>query len=168
MTTAEPVHERTAKQSPRHVMLAASFGGHWKQLMVIDRLLDGDSRRLSYVSTSPEIPPEAAGADYYRVTDCNAGERLNALRCLGGSLRLMLRLRPDLLITTGALPGLLLALAAKLTGTRVIWIDSVANAEELSSSGRMAARFVDLCCTQWPHLANDDSNKGPVYLGSVL
>lgn len=154
---------------PQHLMLAASFGGHWKQLMVIQSLLTShDERRLSFVSTSPETPREVTGAGYYQIPDCNAGERFKALRCLGSSLRLMHRLRPDLLITTGALPGLLLAAAAKLTGTRVIWVDSVANAECLSTSGRMASRFVDLCCTQWEHLANADAPKGPVYFGSVL
>lgn len=157
-----------APRKPQHLMLAASFGGHWKQLMVIESLLWSNERRLSFVSTSPETPSEAIGANYYQVPDCNADERLKALRCLGSGLSLMLRLRPDLLITTGALPGLLLAVAAKLTGTRVIWVDSVANAECLSASGRMASRFVDLCCTQWEHLADADSPKGPLYLGSVL
>lgn len=167
MKGAETV-SMTARRKPRHVMLAASFGGHWKQLMVIDSLLDHQDRRVSLVSTSPETPPEAEGESYYRVPDCNAGERLAALGCLAHCFALMIRLRPNLLITTGALPGLLLALAARLTGTRVIWIDSVANAECLSTSGRMAARFVDVCCTQWEHLAGDDQQKGPVYLGSVL
>lgn len=161
--------DKLRSKEPQHLMLAASFGGHWKQLMVIQALLDSsDERRLSFVSTSPETPPEVTGAGYYRIPDCNAGERLQALRCFGRSLGLMLRLRPDLLITTGALPGLLLALAAKFTRTRVIWVDSVANAECLSTSGRMASRFVDLCCTQWEHLADTGSPKGPVYLGSVL
>lgn len=154
--------------NPQHVMLAASFGGHWKQLMVIESLLNDEQRRFSLVSTSLATPPEVGDADYYRIPDCNAGERIRALRCLGHSLGLMLRLRPDLLITTGALPGLLLAVAAKVTGSRVIWVDSVANAESLSASGRMASRFVDLCCTQWEHLADTHSPRGPVYLGSVL
>ncbi|MEQ5834958.1 UDP-N-acetylglucosamine--LPS N-acetylglucosamine transferase [Marinobacter sp. R17] len=167
MTTAETARP-TTRQKAQHLMLAASFGGHWKQLMVLEDLLDQGDRRLSFVSTSRETPPEAIGADYYRIPDCNAGERFNALRCLSSGLGLMLRLRPDLLITTGALPGLLLAVAAKLTGTRVIWVDSVANAECLSTSGRMAAKFVDLCCTQWEHLADNDNARGPVYLGSVL
>lgn len=163
--------ERQTTGKPSHLMLAASFGGHWKQLMVIESLLNPhEGRRLSFVSTSREPPPEVSGAGYYPIPDCNAGERFNALRCLGRSLGLMRRLRPDLLITTGALPGLLLAVAAKLTGSRVIWVDSVANAECLSTSGRMASRFVDLCCTQWEHLADRGSpnGKGPVYLGSVL
>jgi hypothetical protein len=45
-----------------------------------------------------------------------------------------------------------------------VWIDSVANVEELSLSGRLASERVDLCLTQWPHLA-----AGLVYYkGSVL
>ena len=66
---------------------------------------------------------------------------------------------------TGEEPARYLAIRwAKLVGARTVWIDSVANVEELSLSGRLASERVDLCLTQWPHLA-----AGPVYYkGSVL
>ena len=43
-----------------------------------------------------------------------------------------------------------------------MWIDSVANVEELSMSGQMASASGDLCLTQWPHLAGGSVQ----YLGS--
>ena len=46
-----------------------------------------------------------------------------------------------------------------------LWIDSLANGEELSMSGRRAAKHADLWLTQWPELAEDG---GPEYAGSVL
>ena len=76
----------------------------------------------------------------------------------------MLRERPDVVVSTGAAPGYLALRCAKLLGARTVWIDSVANVEELSLSGRIASTKADLCLTQWPHLA-----AGPVgYEGSVL
>jgi hypothetical protein len=45
-----------------------------------------------------------------------------------------------------------------------VWVDSVANAEELSLSGKMASEKADLCLTQWPHLASG----AVAYEGSVL
>jgi hypothetical protein len=68
-------------------------------------------------------------------------------------------------ITTGAAPGYFAVRIGKLLGARVVWLDSVANAGELSMSGRKAGSFVDLWLTQWPHLARD---KGPACHGSVL
>jgi hypothetical protein len=76
----------------------------------------------------------------------------------------VLRERPTVVVSTGAAPGYLAIRCARLLGARTVWIDSVANVEELSMSGRLASTTVDLCLTQWPHLA-----KGRVrYMGAVL
>jgi len=53
----------------------------------------------------------------------------------------------------------------KLFGARTIWIDSMANAEELSKSGKEVGRYADLWLTQWEHLA---SSEGPRFIGAVL
>lgn len=73
--------------------------------------------------------------------------------------------RPDVVVTTGAAPGYLAIRLGKLLGARTIWIDSVANADELSMSGRRALQQADVCITQWEHLADRD---GPHYYGSVF
>jgi hypothetical protein len=76
----------------------------------------------------------------------------------------LLRERPRVVISTGAAPGYLAIRGARLLGARTVWIDSVANVEELSMSGQMSSATADLCLTQWPHLAT-----GPVmYEGAVL
>jgi len=53
----------------------------------------------------------------------------------------------------------------KILGAHTIWIDSVANAEALSRSGRVARILANECLTQWPHLAK---KTGVRYEGSVL
>ena len=53
----------------------------------------------------------------------------------------------------------------KLIGARTIWIDSLANVDQLSKAGRMAGPHADLWLTQWPDLAGDN---GPDYAGQVL
>ena len=78
---------------------------------------------------------------------------------------LLLRERPDVIVTTGAAPGYAAIRLGKLLGTRTAWIDSIANADKLSMSGRLAGRHADLWLTQWPHLGGDD---GPRYEGAVL
>ena len=71
---------------------------------------------------------------------------------------------PGVVVSTGAAPGYLAIRFARMLGARTVWIDSIANVEELSMSGRDGQRDADLCLTQWPHLAG-----GPVrYLGAVL
>jgi len=74
------------------------------------------------------------------------------------------RERPSVVVSTGAAPGYLAIRCARLMGARTLWIDSVANIEELSMSGRLASTTADLCLTQWPHLADERIR----YLGAVL
>ena len=71
----------------------------------------------------------------------------------------------DVVISTGAAPGLLCLPAARLIGARTLWIDSIANGERLSLSGRIARRLAHECLTQWEHLACEPK---PKYRGAVL
>jgi UDP-N-acetylglucosamine:LPS N-acetylglucosamine transferase len=77
----------------------------------------------------------------------------------------LLRFKPDVIVTTGAAPGFFALLFAKKLGKKTIWLDSIANVNELSLSGKMASRYADLFLTQWEHLARPD---GPSYAGAVV
>ena len=68
--------------------------------------------------------------------------------------------------TFAALKPELDALAKTLFGIKTIWIDSIANCERMSSSGKQARRFADQWLTQWPDLAGGP--QGPDYWGAVL
>jgi len=97
--------------------------------------------------------------------DCNWQRPVAALQCASVSLMLVLRLRPDVVITTGAAPGFFCLLWGRLFGARTLWIDSVANAEKLSLSGRLARRIAHCSLTQWEHLADGSTIH---FAGSVL
>ena len=99
------------------------------------------------------------------IPDSNRWSKLRLLRCAIAIGWLLLRLRPDVVLTTGAAPGYFALCIGKWFGARVVWIDSIANAEEMSLSGQKAGRFADLWLTQWLHLAGDN---GPKFFGSVL
>lgn len=75
------------------------------------------------------------------------------------------RERPDVVISTGALPGYFALRLAKWLGARTVWLDSIANVDELSMSGQKIGKHADLWLTQWPHLAR---THGPYYRGTVL
>ena len=81
--------------------------------------------------------------------------RWNKLRLLWSAVRValvLLRVRPDVVISTGAAPGFFAISLARLVGARTVWVDSIANAEELSLSGQKASRIATLTLTQWPEL----------------
>jgi hypothetical protein len=144
------------------VLAISSAGGHWEQLMLLRAGLD--QCEVFYAVTNPAVA-ERSGVPAMTIPDFNANAPLKTVL---GSLKIaamVLRLRPDAVVSTGAAPGLVAAVVGKLIGAKAIWIDSIANAQQLSLSGRLARRVADLWLTQWRHLAAED---GPHYGGSVL
>ena len=147
---------------PHRVLAVASSGGHWIQLRRLEPAFEGHD--VAYVSTHPGHRDEVAPARFHLVADFNRASRLALVRSAMRILWVLARERPDVVVSTGAAPGYLAIRCAKLFGARTLWIDSVANVDELSLSGQMASRRADLCLTQWPDLAG-----GPVrYRGTVL
>lgn len=145
------------------VLLVASHGGHWVQLRRIAPAFAGLDVR--YVSTNPGVQAEVAPAPLAVVPDANLKDKLALLGLALRMLRVVLQHRPDVVVSTGAAPGFFALLFGKLLGARTIWVDSIANAEQLSVSGAKVKPFADLWLTQWPHLAGED---GPHYRGAVL
>lgn len=152
------------KSEGRPVMLVASGGGHWTQMMRLRPAFEGMAP--VFVGVKPYYAEDVAGARFEWVRDVSRLQRWNLPRTLLGLIFLILKYRPAVVVTTGSMPGLLaLRLAKLLVGARTVWIDSVANVEEVSLSGRTAGRTADLWLTQWPHLARPE---GPHYWGSVI
>lgn len=145
------------------VLAAASAGGHWEQMMLLRPTLEQFD--VHFATTHPDLPRRAAIDAATILPDCNQDQPLNSLRCLFAAFALVLRLRPDVVISTGAAPGFFCVLAGRLTGARTLWIDSVANAEKLSMCGRLSRIFSTRCITQWEHLAD---NGRPGYAGNLL
>ncbi|MQY44131.1 UDP-N-acetylglucosamine--LPS N-acetylglucosamine transferase [Epibacterium sp. SM1969] len=157
-------------KKPPHVLAIASAGGHWVQLRRLTPAWVGC--RVTYVSTDPQLrdtvlsdPQDAAEVRFYAVKDANRWQKLRLLYSLCQIIWIMLRSRPDVVITTGAAPGFFALRLGRLMGKRTAWIDSIANAETLSLSGQMAGGCCDLWLTQWENLSKPN---GPSYSGSVI
>jgi len=162
---------------PPRVLAVASGGGHWVQLSRLVPAWDGCV--VSYVTTEPGLRAgvEAVAAargqprpGFHVVLEANRWQKLRLVRSLLQMGLILLRVRPDVIITTGAAPGYFALRLGRLIGARTIWIDSIANAEELSLAGQKAGRHSDLWLTQWAHLAKPGGSgpKCPEFRGSVL
>lgn len=151
-------------ETPRKILAIASGGGHWVQMRRLKPVFEG--AEVVYVSIDPSSAVEVPGHRYYAVRNATRRDRLAFAVLIAQLTRILLRERPAVVVTTGAAPGLMaLALGKWLFGARTIWIDSVANAEQLSSSGAQARRVADVWLTQWEHLTRPE---GPHFWGSVL
>ena len=150
-----------------NVLVISSTGGHWVQLMRLKSLflrLDN----VTYCSTEAtyDINLYSHIEKYRYIPDCNRGNIFQIMHTFIKALLLLFRLKPKIVISTGALPGLIVVILAKtIFKSKTIWIDSIANAEEMSLSGQLAKRFSGLWLTQWKHI---EAEEGPRFLGSVI
>jgi UDP-N-acetylglucosamine:LPS N-acetylglucosamine transferase len=156
----------------RRVMAIASQGGHWVQLLRLRPAWDGC--QTIYVTTNPgyreSVIEDALSRNqpeprFYAVRDANRWNRLALLQQLITVAWIILKTRPQVIITTGAAPGFIAICIGRAFGARTIWIDSIANAEELSLSGQRVGPYAHLWLTQWAHLARPE---GPHHMGGVL
>ena len=81
-------------------------------------------------------------------------------------LWILLKERPDVVISTGAAVGCILCLLAKLAGKKIVWIDTVSHVEHLTLSGRIIRPLADLFLVQWPALAKRYPKTK--YVGAVI
>lgn len=147
----------------KKILAVASAGGHWQQLMIVkDAFKEGDAH---FVTTLDGLPQKEGINDFSIVSDCNRNAMFKTFYCVFKIFFLVLRLRPDYVVSTGALPGVVALFIGSILGKKTIWIDSVANAECLSMSGRLAKKYSTLHLSQWEHVANLENTN---YMGRVL
>jgi len=148
----------------KKILAVSSGGGHWVQLRRLQQALDGQD--IAYVTVHADYKMDIpSGARFYTVRDATRWDRWHLVVLLFQLLLIFWKERPQIVISTGAAPGYLSLRLGKLFGAKTVWIDSVANVEEISLSGQRIAKYADLWLTQWPHLA---VSTGPHYKGSVL
>jgi UDP-N-acetylglucosamine:LPS N-acetylglucosamine transferase len=157
------INSFTRRRERKRILAIASAGGHWQQLMSLrGSFADCD---ILFATTLKGLPEEFDAAPAVIIPECNRNSAW-LIPWTGARLFVTLvRLRPDVVISTGALPGVIALSLAKLFRCRTIWVDSIANAEEMSMSGKLAKRFADLWLSQWPHVAQ---KSGAGYMGAIL
>jgi UDP-N-acetylglucosamine:LPS N-acetylglucosamine transferase len=150
---------------PLKICLVASAGGHLTQLRRVAQAWTGYS---TFWITSTEVVRNALNGDgrVYVVGECNRQHLVMVVMVFLRCLRVILKERPAVVISTGAAPGCIAAILGKLRGAKVVWLDSITNVKHLSLSGRMVRPFADLFLVQWPELAA--KYRRAVYIGDVI
>lgn len=152
-----------ARSRKKKILAVSSGGGHWIELIRVAPAFEGHD--VAFVTVDKAYRSGAGSARFYTVRDVTRWDKWRLVQAFAKLMWVMLRERPDVVISTGALPGYFSLRLAKWFGARTIWLDSIANAEELSMSGEKIGKYADLWLTQWPHLARPN---GPLYRGTVL
>ena len=104
--------------------------------------------------------------EVYVVDECNREHPFRVITAFLRCMSVVLKERPDVVISTGAAPGCLTALFGRMLGAKVFWLDSITNVKRLSLSGRLVRPFAHLFLVQWPELA--ERYQGVEYVGAVI
>lgn len=155
--------KRQLEKAPKRILAVSSGGGHWVQMKRLHPVLS--EHDVSYVTVSEVYRCDVGSAKLYTVVDATAWNKFKILWQALQILVIVMRLRPEIILSTGAAPGYFAIRFGKLVGARTIWIDSIANVERLSASGSKVRPYADLWLTQWQHLT---LTCGPWFRGAVL
>ena len=152
------------KDGRKKILAVASSGGHWVQLLRVIPALA--SHKVIFVTVLESYRAEVPENKFYLVNDATQWNKLALIKLAFRVAWVVIKERPDVVVSTGAAPGYFALLFGRLLRAKTIWIDSITNIEQLSMAGALVGKYADLWLTQWPHLATPEGR--PHYGGSVL
>ena len=137
----------------KKICFAASSGGHLEQLMMLKPLMDKyDSFIVTEKTTYTAVPKNMK---LYYLKQVNRKEKTFIFRMLENlwmSVRIFLTEKPDMVICTGVLAMIPLCLIAKMSGKKLIYIESFAKVTSGTLTGKVLYRFADHFYVQWEQM----------------
>lgn len=134
----------------KKVCFAASSGGHLEE---IAKLVDIKDKYESFLVTEEGNFNEIEFCeDVFYEKQINRKEPtfiLKFIKLIFDSLKIVIKQKPDCIISTGALVTVPICLWGKLFRKKVIYIESFARVDSPSLTGKIMYRFADLFIIQW-------------------
>lgn len=134
----------------KKICFAASSGGHFEQLLMLKPLME---KYDSFVVTEKTFyKTMVKDKKMYYMHQVNRKEKLallwifvNSFKALG----IVIKEEPDIIITTGVLAMIPLCLLVKLTGGKLIYIESFAKVTTATETGKLLYKYADQFYVQW-------------------
>lgn len=150
----------------KKICFAASSGGHFEQLKMLEPLMRQYNsfivtENTSYIVTIPN-------QKIYYLHQVNRKEWLAPIWMLFNfvkSMQIMIVERPNFMITTGVLAIIPLCLLIKLFGGKLIYIESFAKITSPTKTGRLMYHIADQFYVQWESMKNIYPKA--IYLGGI-
>ena len=154
------IEQTSALGGRPRVLLVGSSGGHLAQLLTLrDWWMDTQRHWVTFRTPDAVSQLETESVTWAHFpTTRNAH---NALRNLLLAAKDVWRLRPDLIVSTGAAVALPYFLVGKLAGAQTAYIEVYDRIDSTTLTGRLVRPVTDLFCVQW-------REQQVLYPGSVL
>ena len=149
----------------KKICFIASSGGHFEQLMMLKPIM---KKHRSFIVTEKTNYSVNTDQKVYYLKQVNRHEVefillmiLNSFK----SLKIFLKEKPDVIISTGAL-SVPICVIGKVFGKKIIFIESFAKITSPTLTGRFIYKFADRFYIQWESLRKfypNAINKGGIY-----
>lgn len=133
-----------------NICLVSSSGGHFEQLLRLLPLLDRYSGYVVTEDTGYDL--DLPGRRVYRVPPMDRTDKgilCEVVTSLREAWRILRIERPDVIISTGALPAIPTLVLGKLLGSKIVYLESFAKVNTPNKAGRLVYRFADRFYVQW-------------------
>ena len=151
----------------KKICFIASSGGHFEQIMMLKPLIQKHdsfvvTEKTNYSVSNEDIP-------FYYLKQVNRHEIkfiyymiINSIK----TLKIFLKEKPDVVISTGALSTIPMCLLAKIFRKKLIFIESFAKIKSPTLTGKLIYKFADQFYIQWEELRKiypEAIYKGGIY-----
>jgi hypothetical protein len=157
VTTKLPTNHHDLK-----ILAVASAGGHWVELLRLKPAFNGYD--VKFMSTNESFAATVQGHKFYCVPEVSRWNKSKLFKVAYEMAKVISTVKPDVIISTGAAPGVVSIIIGKMKGIKTIWVESMCHVERISLSGKIARFFADQTYTQWPHLASPKI----LYKGNIM
>lgn len=147
------------------VLLVCSAGGHLLQMYLLrEAWADRSHAWVTHAKDDARSLLKDERVFYaYGPTTRNF---VNLVRNVYLAWRLLRVLQPRVIVTTGAAVAVPFGWLGRLTGRRVVYIESVTRTERPSLSCRLVHPVVNRCYVQWPEVV--PAVRGARYVGNIF
>ena len=145
---------------------AASSGGHFEQILMLRPLMDKYDSFLVTEKTSYNTKTQ--NRKMYFLLQINRMEIFFPFKMLINTFRsfyIIIKEKPDVVISSGVLATVPLCLLAKFFRKKLIYIESFAKVNTPTKTGKLLYKYADQFYVQWPQMKNIYPNA--IYLGGI-
>lgn len=138
----------------KKVMFISSTGGHFKELMNLEKIFDKYKVTLVTESSSnkKKLKKEYKKYNIHFLLKHSNFKIINLIKLFINcfiSLFYFLRFRPKYIVSTGAHTAGPMCCIGKLLGSKIVFIETMANINTPTTTGKYVYKFADLFIVQW-------------------
>ena len=134
------------------VCLCCSAGGHLAELQVLEKSWQGYDTFYLLMRGPTAVGLRDKGYRVYEVDNARRTAPWTMLKTLWQTWPIIRKEKPDVIITTGAGVVIPACLLVKLKRGKLVYVETIAEVDRPTVTGRILHPFADLFIVQWPGL----------------